>query len=496
MAKPSDFLFQLIKSLKSSEKRYFQVYTRIHSNFGEETDKKKYVQLFEEILQMEVYNEESLKLRYPNLAQDKKYLEHQLLKSMRAYSSEKDPKAQLDNHLRDARILRERKAYPQALRTLRKAKQLAKEIEDYGVWAEILHTMRALQLEIMGHKDFKKLNFEWDEGMKEEIWAGNQLQKLISFRQVYHQVFEILRREGELTPTVRKDELDKVMFAPGFNLAPTESSFQIRLYYLLAWGAYARFSKDFTLAFQHFKDALALWKAHPHQAKYFPNQYRILLGNYLISSHMIGNYEDFDRLIPEIKKLPVDSLQAEIESFQTLYFLELIHHMNQRNWKAAKKLEAKIHRGLYTTYADRVIPSRQIALMINLAFVNLYVKDFEMGLKWVKGLLNNRALQQLRLDIVPLAQILEIICYFEMGETYQLEYTIRNYRRKIKKGNRLDNFRSKVFTVFKRILNATDEQEKTILFQSLIEEEELRDEGIEASLGLEELKIYFQNAIS
>ncbi|MDQ3021512.1 MAG: hypothetical protein M3R36_13225 [Bacteroidota bacterium] len=83
--KVTDDLFQLIKSLTQSEKRFFKVYASLHHIKG---DENKYFKLFNAIDKQKIYDEELIRKQFGNekflkqLFVVKNYLYHTILKSL------------------------------------------------------------------------------------------------------------------------------------------------------------------------------------------------------------------------------------------------------------------------------------------------------------------------------------------------------------------------------------------------------------------------------
>ena len=86
--KLSDDLFELIKSLTKSEKRYFKIVTNKKDN---ESPKNNYLRLFDEIEKQKVYDEKKIIEKFAgssfvkHLPSEKNYLYTCFLKSLNLY---------------------------------------------------------------------------------------------------------------------------------------------------------------------------------------------------------------------------------------------------------------------------------------------------------------------------------------------------------------------------------------------------------------------------
>ena len=124
--RPTDALFQLIKSLKKSEKRNFKLYVKRNSA----TEDLKIIQLFDALDKMEDYDEELLLKKNPSikklqLSNLNANLYRQILSSLRLIKDEDNIDIQLHEQMDYARILFNKGLYIQSLQVLDKMKKFA-----------------------------------------------------------------------------------------------------------------------------------------------------------------------------------------------------------------------------------------------------------------------------------------------------------------------------------------------------------------------------------
>ncbi len=108
MKTPSEELFQLIKALDTSEKRFFKIYA---SKNADETGRTNYLKLFDAIDQQEKYNEADIKLKLrkesfvKNFKKSKNYLFGAIITSLEQFYSGDSVDSQLQQLLLQAEIL-------------------------------------------------------------------------------------------------------------------------------------------------------------------------------------------------------------------------------------------------------------------------------------------------------------------------------------------------------------------------------------------------------
>jgi hypothetical protein len=132
-----DDLFDLIRSLSPSEKRYFKVHAE---KFGNGGYKMQYEKLFDALNTWpeEDYDEKEFKKKHKgkaflkNLPSDKNYLRELILKVIRNYGSDSDPEAELPELLLSIRLLINKGLKNQVSKLIEKAIKLAGEREQYN----------------------------------------------------------------------------------------------------------------------------------------------------------------------------------------------------------------------------------------------------------------------------------------------------------------------------------------------------------------------------
>jgi len=135
----SDTLFQLVKSLKKSEKRNFKLYVKRNSS-GEEL---KIIHLFDAIDKMSKYDEAELLRKNKNikktqLSNAKAHLYRQILSSLRLIKNENNIDIQLHEQLDFARILYNQGLYLQSLKILDRIKENARSYNQHTFLLQVL----------------------------------------------------------------------------------------------------------------------------------------------------------------------------------------------------------------------------------------------------------------------------------------------------------------------------------------------------------------------
>ena len=121
-------LFNIIKSLSGSERRYFKISVNPTGDKG-----NKYSQLFDSILKQEEFDDEALQYQIYGHKQTetrkfselKNYLFVQILKSLQGFDEKSSVDYKVKNHLMNMKVLFKRSLYNDCTEELEKAKKLA-----------------------------------------------------------------------------------------------------------------------------------------------------------------------------------------------------------------------------------------------------------------------------------------------------------------------------------------------------------------------------------
>mgnify|MGYP007101707988 CR=1 FL=1 len=144
-----DELFQLIKALTPSEKRYFKV----NASKGGDA-KSNYMQLFEAMdAQKDEYDEQKLKQKHGKkpfvkyLSAEKKQLREQIMKQMRLFHSDNSIDNRINELLEDASIYQSKGLVSLNEKALLKAKGLVTKYERYHLLKQVLSKLTAHTVE-------------------------------------------------------------------------------------------------------------------------------------------------------------------------------------------------------------------------------------------------------------------------------------------------------------------------------------------------------------
>jgi len=180
-----DKLFQLVRSLSKTEKRYFSIYAQLHAK----SENNDYLKLFREFERQETLDESRIKQNLEgerlldHYAVTKSYLYDLILKAMRSYSKHSEDKRVLD-FIQDVEFLASKGIFDQALQLLNKAREIAIE---HGLLASLdllLHWEKRIHLasgfvyfneEKLANLGDVQLQLQMKRRMQNRLWRKNAM---------------------------------------------------------------------------------------------------------------------------------------------------------------------------------------------------------------------------------------------------------------------------------------------------------------------------------
>ncbi len=195
-----DHLPELIRSLSPNEKRYFNLFADL------QTGPKGYIKLYELLQTESSYNADQLckklKLTKQQLADAKQYLQLILLRALRNFDQDNNPKIEMMNRYHEADLLSRRGMSEFALSHLDKVYEKMREYECFGLFLDSF----LLRLTLIQNREDGHAEFVSQELLKQHMAQINEVFELEFF---YHQVIPHLvnRRDNEPFVSFSKHEL-------------------------------------------------------------------------------------------------------------------------------------------------------------------------------------------------------------------------------------------------------------------------------------------------
>ncbi|TXB65367.1 hypothetical protein FRY74_08060 [Vicingus serpentipes] len=431
--KPSTELFQLIKSLSKSEKRYFKLTSSLQS--GE----KNYMKLFDAIEEQTEYDEDAIKNKFKtetfikHLPSEKNHLYNLILKSLRGFYADNSAASILQEQLRNIELLYNKALYKECTKYIKKAKSIAYQYEKFYFLLDLIDWEKKLIEESYSRGVF---NSNLTELVKEEGECIEKLNNLAEYQKLYSKINYAIRNKG-FTRTVEEEEIiEEITNHPLIKGKKTALSTKAATACYSIKGMCASTNGNFEETNNNFKKVIKIMEDNPSIMKELPKRYIKALNSLMYYNLDTNDYDTCFETINKIKSLKTatgfESIDSQLSLFTLPYNAELITNLNLGNYDTAvNDVLPKILDGI-ELYQGKLSIEDEILFYYNISRAYFGNEDYKNALKYINKVLNSNE-NMLRQDIFTFAQLINLIIHYELGNIDLLEYTIKSVKRFITK---------------------------------------------------------------
>ncbi len=431
----SDDLFQLIKSLSKSEKRYIRIYAGRHVIGA----KNKYMRLFDLLDRMSAYSEGALRKRAQKaglggqLSAGKNYLYNLILAAMRAYNSGAGIDARLNAMLEDADFLSARALHAQADRQLAKARKLAERHDKFPMLLELLRRQResiASQADVQS--DVEGL-FDEEELMR------RRHANLSAYQRLSARIFRLIRRRGALLVEGSKEELGELIADPLLQNEDLALSNSARLFYYSTRAAIAYFQQDKRNIYTYSRLQARLCEELVTDGVVSHERYLIVLHNLLHACLDLGKTEELREGLQHLRSLNLREEFSRTQAFMT--HASLRSNVLIVGGSAAEcRLFLKEFEAEFPRYASSINTEQRHLIALRIAALYFSIDDPQRALDWNNHLLHDSP-AGIRKDTETMASTLSLMIHYELSHFDYLEHLIGAYQRRLAKEEHRNDFR-------------------------------------------------------
>jgi hypothetical protein len=440
----SDTLFQLVKSLKKSEKRNFKLYVKRNTA----SEDLKIIYLFDALDKMDTYDEAELlkknkKLSKQQLSNVKAHLYKQILASLRLIRSEQDIVIQLHEQLDYADILYNQGLYLQSLKVLDRIKEYARSFYQYSFLLETLffeQKIEALHITRSMQDRAGKLAADMQT-------VNDQLQLAGKLSGLSLQLYSWYIQHG-----VARNEQDEVAVREFFESRlpvgmPAARGFYENLYLYQCYSWFAFIGQDFLSYYRYTHRWVDLFDKEPVMIPIETAHYIKGMHNLLGAHFDLLNYPKFLETLSRFEKFFHSEAVQEndnnrIQTFVYLHIAKINQHFIDGTFSEGIELVPFIEEKLkeYEIYLDR-----HRILIFYYKFASLYFGsgDYENTIKYLNKIINWK--MDLRTDLQCYARLLHLIAHYELGNDNLLEYLIKSVYRFMAKMQNLSRVEEEIF---------------------------------------------------
>jgi len=439
--KKSNNLYELIRSLNKTEKRYFKLYSSRHT-IGEQNN---YISLFDFIEKMESYNEDKIFSAFKGesflnrFSITKGRLYTHILKSLDLYYSTNSIDSQIYRTIHSSDILFNKGLYNQAEKMLLSAEKLTIKHGKNILLLEIKNKQKKL-IEKEMYSDVKQNQLQ--TLFKEETLIIKEIEKYQQLWNTKSLLFHGINKTGNIRSVEEVKSLKKIVYKIE-SIEVTESSSKIQYLYHHIYSAYYFSINDLELSYKHIINSKSIVENNAHLFDDSPNTHFSIITNLIYIATKLKKYEEGIKFLSELKSIPESknytaTTDLDIKYFSSIYSLELFLKIEQLDFEGAEELIPAIEIG-YQKYGNQINNVRKAYIDFKVAIVYLSLEKYEEALNWITKILNSEGIDK-KQDIYCFAQIINLILHFEMKNMRFLPYALNSTKRYIKGRNRMFKF--------------------------------------------------------
>ena len=467
--KNTDPLFQLIKSLTKSEKRYFKV----HTNPSKNIDSTKFIKLFDLIDKQKDYNESKIlskehAIKPQQLSNLKAHLYKQILQSLRNLNSNDDIDLNIREMIDHSTILYNKCLYDQCIKMLDKAKLTAEKYDRNTLLLEIIEFEKKLVTK------FIRSNIE--DKVSSLIKASDHISEKISnintFSNLTIKLYSFYLKIGFLRNHKDFELVNSFLYSTLPVFQEDKLSFEEKMYLYNSFVGYYFFIQDFERGYQYAKKWVALFENHPEYIIPKIETYIRAINNLLVSESKLHKYDEFKITIQKLEAINKSSDLRMTENIRLLLFKYSATHRINRYFMVGEfdngvQIIPEIADSL-EEFKNLLDTHYIIIFYYKFACMYFGAADYQKVVFWLNKIINMKDVD-LRSDIHSFARILNLISHYELGNIDLIDYYIRSTYRFLIKKNDLHLFQ-KIIMKFLRKLSSITQDQLTDAFKELREQ--------------------------
>lgn len=462
MKKPSSEIFNLIKSMTKTEKRYFSKWADLHV-IGQQNN---YYTLFKVIDNQSVYDENIVKKEMEayqvttHFTALKFQLVERILEALHQFYQKNSIAETVKRELHFCKILMDKNQLEMANKRLAKAK---KTIEIYEL-LEFLPEYFDVKRQILAKQFYKNTNFEALENLYENI--NRMAQKLQNWNE-YERLNAIIQKQQY--EKIRLEPTDFQGFKENKWLSDKQESifFRSKMLQLNALAMLHFMEGETGIAYEYNQAFLKLLENSPKMMELYGSRYVSALSNLLIDSFILGKFEILQKDIQKLQEITTNKIvqkqipNLEVKVFRQTYLLNLNWAISDKDFRRGIGFAPVIEEGL-KKYQKTIGAHNEVTFYYLLAYCYFGNGQFSEALTYLNKILDTRIKQAT--ELIEFAHLLNLLTHFELGNDDLLEYLLPSTRRFLRKRRPLYQTEELVFSHLKRIINTSEKAKKRTLW--------------------------------
>ena len=425
--KPTNQLFDLIKSLSIEEEKKFKLLSSLQQ--GE----KNYIKLYNYIQKQDVYDEENVKNHFSkdlfvqHFASEKNQLLHHILKSLRSYRQETITSATIDEEIKNIQLLFNKSLYKQSRKQL---SLLKKRAQDYELFYSLLEIVELEKVLIDMEAHFGDINYKTiDELINEENSIFSKIENYAAYEV---QLSKLNRLSSKLMIARGKEDVKEItdIIKETKKLKTTTKflSNKANILYLFTIGLGNRLLNEMDEVNTSFSELIIEMENKPELITELPNFY-ILAHGYLIRYFAIKKqYNDGFKMIDKLKSLSLNKMfsatDLQIAIFTQSHITEMVLYAYIGQHQQATNIIPYVIKGL-DKYETKINDEDLVMIYHTISMVYFGVGDYNKALHWLNKIINTNY-EDLREDNIRICKLINLIIHFELGNDDLIIYIYKS----------------------------------------------------------------------
>lgn len=464
--KPSTELFNLIKSLSKSEKRFFKLSSSLQSG------DKNYLRIFDEIEKQSDYDEEAVKNTFKgetfvkHFPSEKNHLYKLILKSLRSYHSDHSVSSILRQEIKNIEILYKKALYKECNKFVSRAKKIAIQNEKFYYLFELITWEKTLLEEAYESGNFDK---NLDELIHEETEVIEKLRNLAEYHILYSKINYVFRSGGFARNAKEKEIVSEIAnnhLIKGKNTALSTRAATI-CYYIK--GLCASTNRDYKDSFQFFGRSKEIMDNNPIVRSDIAKRYVRTLGHLLFCYIDDQDYDEARDLITTMRSLRKEkgfnTVDIDVRIFTASYIGETMLYAKMGEYDKGLEIVDEIIDGI-SSFGDKINKEQEVVFSYNIAFLYFGAGKYNKALFWINKVLNDNE-QTLRQDIYGFSRLTNLVIHYELGNLDLLEYIIKSTFRYLNKKEKDYSIETVILKHMKKLAKLGSDAERLAHFKEM-----------------------------
>lgn len=448
-------LYDLVKSLSKSEKRFFKLTasTEAHAALlGKLFDELEKSPAFDEIHFQKFLKQKTKQVSEKDLI---KLTYDVILKSQRIFYAESIRGHVFKDEISNLRNLFDKAQYKQCRKMLTKLKQDAYLEESFNFILETISIEKEL-LDI--ETKFGQANKSLEDLIHEEQDVIEKAKNSGEYAQVFSQLNYQIRQNMVAKNTKDFEPYDKLLNSSLLkNKDKCLSKKSLVVYYHCRALCFSK-KRDNDQRQVEFKHMVALMDKNPFLINEFPKRYLSAINNILSVEIEKLHYATAEKLIESFMKLKThpafNTTDLQLKIFTSTTNAQLLIYTDGGKTEKAVPVIKYINEQI-ELYKEKINKEELLIFYYNFANLYMYCQNFEKASKYVNIILNEND-KLLRQDLQCFSRIQNIIVHYELKKFPQLNYILKTAREFYKNQKFLFKTEKLILDTFEELLESED----------------------------------------